>query len=204
MGRRSDHNRDELRELLISAGQGQMARSGFAGFSARAVASAAGYSVGTISNVFGNVDGLITAINTRTIHLWTDEVVHALAKCGRDTDRLAILVRAYFKFAACNTNLWTAVYDHRRSKTSELDEALISARGRLVGIIEAEVATFLGARADQELRRLTHSLIAVVHGHCDLFLSGSYLALGDADPSEQPLARVKEILSVRERTNQSA
>ena len=56
MGRRSDHSREELRELILKAGETLMAEVGFADFSAREVAKRIGYSIGTIHNVFGSVD----------------------------------------------------------------------------------------------------------------------------------------------------
>ena len=59
MGRRSDHSRAELRDLILEAGETLMAESGLSGFSAREVAKRVGYTIGTIHNVFGNVDGLM-------------------------------------------------------------------------------------------------------------------------------------------------
>ena len=100
--------------MFLDAGVRNMADRGFAGFSARAVAKAIGYSVGTIYNVFGSIDAFVLAINTRTIEQWTDALASELATCGAADDRIAALVRAYFDFAARNTNLWMAIYEHRR------------------------------------------------------------------------------------------
>ena len=197
MGRRSDHTPEELRELLIQEGLRQMARTGFEGFSARAVAAAAGYSVGTISNIFGNVDGLVLAINARTFKLWTDHLVQALADCGRDSDRIATLVRAYFSFAAGNTNLWMAIYDHRRPGISARDEPALAARKKLIGLIESEVARFLGCARNEKLRRLTASLVAIVHGHCALALSGSMVLMGEHDACGQAVERVHDVLAAK-------
>src|SRR3954452_10588233 len=112
MGRRSDHSRAELRELIIAEGHRQMAEHGFAHFSARQVAREIGYSVGTIYNLFPSLDHLLLAINTRTFIMWTD---HLLANLERaPSDRIRALVEAYFSFARANPNLWMAIYDHRR------------------------------------------------------------------------------------------
>jgi AcrR family transcriptional regulator len=72
MGRRSDHSRDELRALILDAGTALIAEKGFGAFSAREVAKRIGYTIGTIHNVFGNVDGLLTAINTATFGEWAN------------------------------------------------------------------------------------------------------------------------------------
>ena len=67
MGRRSDHSSPELREMIVAEGHRQMLEVGFARFSAREVAKRIGYSIGTIYNVFGTYEGLILAINGRTL-----------------------------------------------------------------------------------------------------------------------------------------
>lgn len=56
MGRRSDHSRDQLRTMIVEEGHRQIAEVGFAKFSAREVAKAIGYSIGTLYNVFGSYD----------------------------------------------------------------------------------------------------------------------------------------------------
>ena len=70
MGRRSDHTRAELEELILSAGHTLVAEAGLGGFSAREVARRIGYSIGTIHNVFRSSDRLIAALNTRSFVAW--------------------------------------------------------------------------------------------------------------------------------------
>ena len=89
MARRSDHTREELRELLVREGHALMAETGFARFSGREVAKRAGYTVGTIYNIFGSLDGLLLAINTRTFEQWTAFLEQRLAAAG--ADRIAAL-----------------------------------------------------------------------------------------------------------------
>src|SRR5271169_6477740 len=98
MGRRSDHTRAELRELLVAEACRQLSEVGLARFSARDVAKRIGYSVGTLYNVFGSYDELMLAINARTLSLWLTHLRTRLAESG-DDDRIATLVRGYFEFA---------------------------------------------------------------------------------------------------------
>jgi AcrR family transcriptional regulator len=200
MGRRSDHTPDELRELLIACGHELLAERGFAKFSAREAARRAGYSVGTIYNVFGGLDSYLIAVNSRTFREWSAWLEEALAAtpdaAGSDA-RIAALVRAYFAFAEANRNAWMAIYDHRIDRSStpiaRQDEL---AREALTGIVDREVVRWFGAAADGEsTRRLVRSLIATVHGHCALWLSGSYALLREEDPAGQALARVFESLA---------
>ena len=67
MARRSDHSREELREMALSAAEQIVVEQGYEGLSARKVASAIGYTVGTLYLVFENIDDLILNINARTL-----------------------------------------------------------------------------------------------------------------------------------------
>ena len=66
MGRRSDHTREELRELILEEGHRQLSEVGFARFSAREVAKGVGYSIGTIYNVFGSYNALMLALLSKS------------------------------------------------------------------------------------------------------------------------------------------
>lgn len=193
MGRRSDHGREELEALILAAGQAVMAEGGYGNFSAREVAKRVGYSVGTVMNLFGNVDGLVSAINSRTFGLWAEWLEQRLA--GADGGaRIGILVRGYCDFAAAHRNLWAAIYEHRLSEGMTMPEPLIAERGRLTDIIAREVALVLPGTTQGEAERLARSLIATVHGHCSFALGGSFALMGEADPLGLAMARVTEAL----------
>ena len=196
MARRADHSPDELKALLIEAGHGLMAERGFADFSAREAARRAGYTVGTIYHVFGSLDVFILAINTRTFTLWTDWLEAELARCGPKDDRIAALVRAYFKFAEANERIWMAIYDHRRRPGLALDSDGVRSRRALTAIVDREVARALGVPVSAKTMRLTRSLLAIVHGHCVLHIGGSFALMNERDPLGQAVARVHEVLGV--------
>lgn len=194
MGRRSDHNREELEALILDAGAQLVAERGLASFSAREVARRIGYSIGTIHNVFGNADRLIMAINTRSFGLWATYLQERLA-AAEDGDRLAALVDGYFGFARDHTHLWTAIYDHRLPPDSSLPDADHAARAVLTQIVIGEVAHALGRPVDDRAGALARSLIATVHGHCAFAISGAWALMGEAAPEVAALARVREALA---------
>ena len=193
MGRRADHGREELEELILSAGHQLMAESGYGRFSAREVAKRIGYSVGTVMNVFGNVDLLVMAINSRTFHLWAIWLEARLDRAA-DHERINVLVSGYFEFASSHRNLWTAIYEHRPPENTPMTEDLVSARVALINIIAREVAAVLPTKTLIEATRITRSLIATVHGHCAFALGGTFALMGESDPLELALARVMETL----------
>jgi AcrR family transcriptional regulator len=195
MGRRSDHSRNELEELILAEGHRLMAETGYARFSAREVAKRIGYSIGTIYNVFGSLDVLLLAINSRTFTAWAawlrDKL--AVAEEDGDADRIAALVAGYFDFAARNTNLWMAIYDHR-PPDMEMPESYRRQRAGLTGIVEEEIARVLPKDRRSEAQALARSLVALVHGHCVFALNGTFALLGETEPEKAALARVREAL----------
>ena len=67
MGRRSDHSRDEIREMAIAAAAEIVEKEGFQSLTARKVAGRIGYTVGTLYHVFRNFDDLVMHLNAQTI-----------------------------------------------------------------------------------------------------------------------------------------
>ena len=134
MGRRSDHTRAELEELIVAAGHALVAEVGYAGFSAREVAKRIGYSVGTLYNVFASLDDLMLAINSRTFVEWAASIAGRLENAGED--RIAVLVDSYFDFATTNRNLWMAIYDHRLPPGVPFPDRYAQRRRVLTAIVE--------------------------------------------------------------------
>ena len=170
-----------------------MEEVGFAHFSAREVAKRIGYSVGTVMHVFGSVDALVVAINSRTFTTWARWLEERLegAQGGK---RIRALVEGYFDFASQRRNLWSAIYEHRVPDTMGIPEHLAEQRGQLMDIVTHEVAAVLPSNKRNEAERLSRSLVATVHGHCSFTLGGSFALMGETDPFNLAMKRVVEIL----------
>jgi len=193
MGRRSDHSRTELEELIVAAGHRLMAETGFAVFSAREVARRIGYSIGTIYNVFESLDHLLIAINGRTFEFWTAYLAKRIAEGGED--RIESLVEAYFGFARDHPKLWMAIYDHRLPPGMIMPDRDMEKRRALTRIVFQEIARQLPDCADSEVEHLARSLIAIVHGHCTYELNGSFALMGEKHPMAMALGRVREAIA---------
>ena len=59
--------RDDLRQRLVAAAEAAVAQHGLESLKARTLAAAAGCSVGAIYDVFADLDGLVLAVNGRTL-----------------------------------------------------------------------------------------------------------------------------------------
>lgn len=192
MGRRSDHTRPEIAQMLISEGHKHMAEVGFARFSAREVAKRIGYSIGTLYNVFDTYDDFIATVNTLTFQQWAHELRTALSECSGD--RIQCLVENYFLFARNNRNLWRAIYEHHLPDYFVMPEEQHMRRGTLTDIVVQEVTDALPSTMAGEAPKLARSLIATVHGHCTFDLDGSFALMGLDGAVEMALDRVRESL----------
>ena len=169
-----------------------MREVGFARFSAREVAKRIGYSIGTIYNVFGSYDGLILAINGRTLELWRDYLEAKLD--GARADRLKLAIDAYFEFAIVHRHAWAALYDFRLPDDMDLPDDYQAKLTAIVDIVVGEVAAALPPARSAEAEPLARSLLATVHGHCFFTLNGTFRLLGETDPLAAALDRVKDAL----------
>ena len=193
MGRRSDHSRSELETLIVTEGRRQLAEVGLARFSARDVAKRIGYSIGTLYNVFGSYDGLMLAINARTLTLWAAHLRERLAASGED--RIATLVRGYFEFATDNPKAWIAIYEHHLADGGAAPDWYQAIAAELMGVVVGEIAAVLPEAEPDALLALARSLVATVHGHCVFTLYMTFSMLGETAPVDAALARVREAIA---------
>ncbi|HEU0044816.1 TetR/AcrR family transcriptional regulator [Sphingomonas sp.] len=191
MGRRSDHTRAELEELILTHGHALMAEVGLARFSGREVAKRIGYSIGTVHTVSGGQDRMVLAINARTLTLWAMDLRARLAQAG--DDRIAALVGGCFAFARLHPQLWAAVHDHHPEVAMAATDT--APRGMLARIVIEEVARARGSPAGPEVSALGWSILATIHGHCHLALAGGAGALKDEQLEAAALARVREAVA---------
>jgi AcrR family transcriptional regulator len=193
MGRRSDHTRAELETLFVDEGRRQLAETGLARFSARDVAKRVGYSIGTLYNVFGSYDGLMLAINGRTLSLWAAHLRARLSACGED--RIATLVREYFEFASQNAKSWVAIFEHHMADGGAAPPWYQDLVADLLGVVAAESAAVLPTPDPAAALPLARSLLATVHGHCIFALYRTFSMLGETAPEDAALARVRETIA---------
>mgnify|MGYP003578494411 CR=1 FL=1 len=179
--------------MIVAEGHRVMAETGFAAFSAREVARRVGYSIGTIYNVFDSLDHLLVAINSRTFELWTDYLRERVEQGG--SDRIQALVKAYFDFAREHSKLWMAIYDHRLPAGMAMPDRDMEKRRALTQIVFDEIARQLSARSASDVEHLSRSLIATVHGHCTFELNGTFALMGEKDPVDLALSRVREAIA---------
>ena len=112
MPKRPTH--DDIREKTLAAAMATVDAESYAALNARSLATAAGCSVGTLYNVFGDLDGVVYALNLRTaraLHRALSAGVEGVAETPRD--RLTALANAYLDFAQAHPKRWEALFRFR-------------------------------------------------------------------------------------------
>ena len=161
MARRNDHSREELHEMALSAAQALLDEQGVAALSTRKVAAAIGYSVGSLYQLFKNLDDLCWQLNARTLEQFQAELNAISAQQPREI--ILGYGQAYLEFAHRWPHRWHLLFEHK-SQASEIPDAL---QGKIAGMfeyLEAALAQLFPQSDADSLQRSARTLWASVHG----------------------------------------
>lgn len=158
--------RATLRETLIDLARDRILASGAGALKARDLARAAGCSVGSIYNVFGDMHDLVMAVNGQTFAALDTHVADAVAQVPTDdpTERMIVMAEAYLAFAAAQPALWRALFDAPITDDSDLPAWYLTALDGLLAIIDAPLRQIYPTLPDSEIRLRTRALFSAVHG----------------------------------------
>ena len=184
MARRSDHSRDEIREMSLAAAEGIIREQGYGALSARKVASAIGYTVGTLYLVFRNLDDLVLRVNGRTLDALYGRLVHAMKTCENGTACALALGKTYLGFATEQPHRWGAIFEHSLPPGEPLPQDYLEKVARIFELVEGVLHRLAPERPDTEIAKAARALWSGVHGVCILGLTGR-LAMEDSHSLEE-------------------
>ena len=187
MARRSDHSREELREMALSAAEQIVVEQGYEGLSARKVASAIGYTVGTLYLVFENIDDLILNINARTLDRLHAKMTASQAQSGEAREHLLQLGQVYIRYANDDPHRWAMVFEHRFSEDREVPAWYQEKITRMFAVVEEALMPLAKHRTPREVTQASRAIWGGVHGICILALTDT-LGIAGVD-SVQELTR---------------
>ena len=163
MARRSDHSREELRELALQAAKRIVESEGFPGLSARRVAREIGYTIGTIYNVFENFDDLIDQMNGQTLDL-LNETCSVPELEGDPADWLNQLAERYIRFAADNPKLYVLIFEHQHPAGQQPQDWYFQKIEDLLRVVEASIKPVMPDATPKQVEAQARVLWAGVHG----------------------------------------
>jgi AcrR family transcriptional regulator len=181
-----DPFRERTRRELLVAAETLIAAEGHRAVHARRVAQMVGCAVGTVYNVYRDIDGLILAANLRTLAALGD-VLRAARDAAREQGleaRLMALAVAYVGFASAHQQRWRAVFEHRLPDDYPVPPSFYDDRRGLLGLIEDEIADAMpdaDGEAGQDTARqdAARALFSATHGNVLLALDAK---LGPVEP----------------------
>ena len=199
MARRSDHSRDELYELTLEAARKIAEQDGLRGLASRRVARDIGYTVGTIYNLFEDLDDLIVHLNGRTL----DDMYEALAKiplADGPENSVRALATGYIAFARGRPKLWSVLFEHHLPEPRQLPDWQDTKIHRLFGLLEQALEPLFPPDGEAERRHAARVLWAGLHGICALESLGKLAAAESAETMADTLVTcfLAGLRSVRE------
>jgi AcrR family transcriptional regulator len=168
MARRNDHSREEIREMALAAGEKIVAQDGYKGLSTRKVASAIGYTAGTLYLVFESQEDMVLQLNGRTLDMLYEWLHDRAAHSVEPRDNLLALGDAYIAFAQTETPRWNLLFEFITTEGEVLPEWYLAKLSKVFGLVEAALKPLAGHRSALEIQQAARVLWASVHGICTL------------------------------------
>jgi AcrR family transcriptional regulator len=186
---KTQERRAHQRDLLIQAAERSIAAEGLAGLKSRDLAQAIGCSTGAVYNLVEDMDELVMRVGSRTLAR-LDAALTAVESQGPPPAR-ELLIRiaiAYCNFAADNTALWRALFEHRMATAKPVPAWAIEEQMALFRHIWRPLRMLLPAASDDQLSLTARSLFSAVHGMVTLGLEQKLIAV--------PIAALRNELAV--------
>lgn len=170
--------REKLREELLNAAESMIAAGGLAGLKTRELAQRIGVANGAVYNLVDDVDDLILRVRARTLARLDAALTAAEAERPLPpVDMLARIAVAYCDFAADNTELWRAMFEHRLQAGKVIPEEWTVEHTGLFRHIHGPLVELLPKRSAAELVLLARNLFSAVHGMVALGLEQKLIAM---------------------------
>ena len=163
MARRSDHSREELRDMALETAGRIVSEEGLRGLTARRIAREIGYTIGTLYNIFENLDDLIDQMNGRTLDRLY-EVTSPPDTTGTPPARLRALADRYVGFAAANPRLYVTLFEHQYPAGRKPPDWYLGKVENLLGVVEAAIAPVMPGASETRVEAQARVLWAGVHG----------------------------------------
>lgn len=194
MARRSDHSREEIRQMALNAAEAIVAAEGYKGLSARKVAAAIDYTVGTLYLVFENLEDVVLQVNGRTLDALYEWLRARQAKGADARNSLLALADAYIAYAETETPRWNMLFEYVAEQGNELPDWYLLKLGKVFGLAEAALKPLADHRTALEIQQAARVLWAGVHGICTLRIRHRMDLAGGQDAGEMARMMIDNFL----------
>ncbi len=157
-----------LRKHAILSAESRINTHGIHGLNARFIAKEIGCSVGTLYNLFKNIDFLIFAVNLKTLSALESELQQASTSSSKGVQAIHAITNAYINFTLSNPNLWLTLFEHQFANPDDTPQDYYQLRTSLFHILEAQIQHIQPKLSQHNVAIEARALWAGVHGICML------------------------------------
>jgi AcrR family transcriptional regulator len=181
MARRSDHTRQQLKDLILDTAWTLIGQDGFEAVTARRVAAEIGYAPGTIYNIFQSMDDLYLQICGRTLDALYDVLNGPACNDPGKTpvENMKAMAALYMKFAAEYRPYWLMLFSHRLPENRAFDGDYQQKIDRLFEPLGRLLSPFFAKDERDKKTIATRVLWSSVHGLCFLQETGKIYIVGE-------------------------
>ncbi|QIG99492.2 MULTISPECIES: TetR/AcrR family transcriptional regulator [unclassified Bradyrhizobium] len=172
---RRDRKKLQRRTLLIEIARRLIATKGLRSLKVRDVAEAAGCSIGSVYNEFGDFDGLILTVNRETVEALTTRL--KAVPVDDPLRQLHGLADAYLGFASEHANLLRSLFEHRMEDDRPFPEDILVMVMDAFALMHAPLLRLLPDRAPDDVALLSRMMFSAVHGIISLGLEERMVAV---------------------------
>ncbi|MBR0757487.1 TetR/AcrR family transcriptional regulator [Bradyrhizobium jicamae] len=183
-----ERKRIQRRVLLLDIGHRLIATKGLRSLKVRDVAEAAGCSIGSVYNEFGDFDGLILTVNRETVQALTKRLT--AVPTGNPVHQLHGLADTYLAFATEHPNLLRALFEHRMENDRPFPEDILLMVMEAFSLMHAPLVQLLPDRDGEDVAQLARMMFSAVHGIISLGLEERMVAV----PPEQLRQRLAQFI----------
>ena len=164
--------------MALAAAEDIVATQGHQALSARKVAGAIGYTVGTLYLVFENLDDLILQVNGRTLDRLYALIVEDQRHCADAQACLLQLGHSYIRFADTEPHAWQMIFEHRLGEDRESPPWFQDKVAHMFALVEQRLAQLASHQSEKEIAQAARALWGGVHGICILAITHTLGAAG--------------------------
>lgn len=194
MARRSDHSREELKELALKSAEELLNEKSASELSTRQIAAKMGYTVGTLYQIFDNLPDLLLHVNARTLGiLYQDCQKLDLSTKDAETNILAY-ANLYLQFAHSHSGLWELIFDSNVLTDKDLPDWYLSQANALFSLIEVQLNKINPDKSELEITKTSRVLWSSVHGICTLSINDNLFAHSACSSEELIQSLIKHFI----------
>ncbi len=197
-------DRDRISANALDTAEAIIAEGGIGALNARELAQGAGIAVGTLYNVYGNLDQLVQRLNARTLDRLCDRLEAEAAKASGPENQMAAMARAYIDFADEQPLVWRAVFDHQPMGNNERADWYSASIERIATLAITILGPIFPSDQRRAARRVATIVWSGVHGICALAQGGNLRHVTHADPKRMAEDLVRSYLAGLDRQGLTA